>query len=202
MNRKNGDIKAMKKIENHKKQFYEDNREKIRDQQKKYYDENRDVIIKQKNFYEKNRINTDIKYRLIKNTRRRIHHALDEKTKSLATREILGIDIDTYKHWIDYHFTHEMNWSNIEIVHVRPHCMFVVTKDDELKEAFCWKYTQPLIEQDHQKKGIKFNFLNYQLHFIKANHFFKIEGKRRIILKLLIKKFIQNHLEKFIQIIK
>ena len=29
-----------------------------------------------------------------------------------------------------------MNWSNIEIDHVKPNCMFDISKDEELKEAF------------------------------------------------------------------
>ena len=47
-----------------------------------------------------------------------------------------------------------MNWSNIEIDHVKPNCMFDVTKDEELREAFSWKNTQTLLKHDHQKKGI------------------------------------------------
>ena len=62
--------------------------------------------------------------------------------------------------------TQEMNWSNIGIDHVKPICMFDVSKDEELREAFCWENTQPLLTKDHQYKGTKFNFLDYQLHFI------------------------------------
>ena len=47
--------------------------------------------------YEQNRINTDINYRLIKDTRRKIHHALNGKSKSSSTVEILGIDIETLR---------------------------------------------------------------------------------------------------------
>ena len=103
------------------------------------------MIIKQKIKYEKNRINTVVKYRLIKNTRRRIHHALNGKTKSSSTRDFLGIDIDTYRKWIEHQFKPGMNWSNIEIDHVKPFCLFDVTKDEEIKEAFSWKNTQPLL---------------------------------------------------------
>ena len=67
-----------------------------------------------------------------------------------------------------------MNWSNIEIDHVKPICLFDVSKDVELREAFSWQNTQPLLKHDHQKKGIKFNFLDYQLQFIKAYQFLKI----------------------------
>ena len=67
-----------------------------------------------------------------------------------------------------------MNWSKIEIDHVKPICLFDVSKYEELKEAFFWKNTQPLLKEVHQRKGIKFNFLDYQLQFIKTYHFIKL----------------------------
>ena len=87
-NKKNGEIKIMKNKKNHKKQCYEDNREKIRNQQKKYYDENRDVIIKNQIKYERNRREADVNFRLICNPRRRIHHALNGKSKSSGTLDV------------------------------------------------------------------------------------------------------------------
>ena len=76
--------------------------------------------------------------------------------KQSSSRDILGIDIDT---WIEFQFTPEMDWSNIEIDHIKPICMFDERKDDELRQAFNWKTTQPSLKHDHQTKGIKFNFL-------------------------------------------
>ena len=78
--------------------------------------------------------------------------------KSSSTKDILGIDIDTYRKWIKYQITPEMNWSNIEIDHVKATCMFDTSKDEKLKEAFSLKNTQPLLKHDHQLKGRKFNF--------------------------------------------
>ena len=52
--------------------------------------------------------------------------------------------------------------------------MFDVIKDEEVREAFSWKNTQPLLKDNHQKKGIKFIFLDYQLQFIKAYQFIKL----------------------------
>ena len=43
--------------------------------------------------------------------------------------------------------TPEMNWSNVEIDHVKPICLFHIFNIDELKEAFCWKNTQPLLKE-------------------------------------------------------
>ena len=130
------------------------------------------------NSNERMRRQIDINYRLIKNTRCRIYHVLNGKTKSSSTLDILGIDIQTYKNWIAWQMTPEMNWSNIEIDHVKPICMFDVTKDKELKEAFSWKNTQPLVKEDHRPTGIKLNFLDYQLQFIKAYQFIKLNEER------------------------
>ena len=47
--------------------------------------------------------------------------------------------------------TPEMNWSNIEIDHVKEICLFDISKDEELREAFNWKNTQPLLKQDHRQ---------------------------------------------------
>ena len=59
--------------------------------------------------YVKNRIKTDVYFRLIRDTKRRIHQALQGKTKSSSTRNILGIDIDLYRKWIEWQFTPELN---------------------------------------------------------------------------------------------
>ena len=79
---------------------------------------------------------TDVNFRLIRNTRRRIHHVLNGQSKSSSTREILGVDIDTYRKWIEFQITPDMTWDNIEIDHVKPICLFDVSKDEKLKEAF------------------------------------------------------------------
>ena len=68
----------------------------------------------------------------------------------------------------------EMNWSKIEIDHLKPIRLFDVSKDEELREAFNWKNTQPLSKQAHVHKGTKVNFLDYRLQFIKAYQFLKL----------------------------
>ena len=69
--------------------------------------------------------------------------------------DLLAIEIDTYKRWTEYQFNPELNWSNIEIDHVRPISLFDVSKDEELSESFNWKNTQTLLKQDHHQKGTK-----------------------------------------------
>ena len=84
---------------------------------------------------------------------------------------------------MEFQFTPEMNWTNIENDHVKPICLFNVSKDEEVKEAFSWKNTQPLLKKDHRQKGVKFIFLDYQLQFVKAYQFIKLneEGYKQKI---------------------
>ena len=158
---KNYTIKNQEKIKNYRKQYFHQNKEKINEYKKQYI---------------KNRIKTDVNFRLIHNTRRRIHHALNGKTKSSSTRDILGIDIDTYRKWIEFQFTPDMTWANDEIDHVKAICLFDISDDEQLKEAFNWRNTQPLLKEIHRQKGIKFNILDYQNQFIKAYQFLKLNN--------------------------
>ena len=48
-------------------------------------------------------------------------------TKQSSTKEILGIDVDTYRKWIEFQFKPEMNFKNYEIDHMKPICMFDVS---------------------------------------------------------------------------
>ena len=95
-------------------------------------------------------------------------------TKQSSTKDILGIDINFCRKRIEWQMTLEINSTNIELDHVKPTCMFDVSKDEELKEAFIWRNTQPLLKQDHQLKGTKNNLLDYPLQFIKAYQFIKL----------------------------
>ena len=168
-----------------RKIYYNENLVKIkkynldnRDRKKEYYLKNREKISSRHNEYIKNRLKTDVNFRLAHNTRRRIHHALNGKSKSSSTIDILGIDVETYRRWIEWQMTPEMSWSNIEIDHVKPICMFDVSKDEELKEAFNWKNTQPLLKEVHAQMGTKFNLLDYQSQFIKADQFLRLNEER------------------------
>ena len=95
-------------------------------------------------------------------------------TKSSFTIDTLGIDIETFKKLIEFRFTPEMIWSNIKIDHVKPIFVFNVSVDEELKFAFNWKNTQPLLRRDRQYRGTKISFLDYQLQFIKAYQFLNL----------------------------
>ena len=65
--------------------------------------------LEKRKINERIRYKTDGNFRLFKNTRRRIHHALNGELKSSSTKDILGIDLDNYRKWIKYQMTPGMN---------------------------------------------------------------------------------------------
>ena len=97
-----------------------------------------------RNINERKSREIDNSHRLIVNTRNRIYKSSKSMSKQPSTEDILGKDVDTFKKWIGNQFTPEMNRSNID--HVRPISSFDVSNNDELKEAFKWKNTQPLLK--------------------------------------------------------
>ena len=99
--------KDCKNSYNHK--YYKENSETLKNYQREYRINTREKI----NERERKRRVYDMNYRLILNTRRRIHHALKGESKSTTSKKLLGIDIETFKKWIEYQMTPEMNWSNI-----------------------------------------------------------------------------------------
>ena len=78
-----------------------------------------------------------------------------------------------------------MTWDIIESVHVKAVCVFDVSKEEELKEAFSGKNTLPLLKHNHQQKGTKFNFLDYQLQFMKSYQFLNLNEEDRFNEKIL-----------------
>ena len=113
-------------------------------------------------------------FRLIEKTRNRIYLASKGKIKSSSTKKVLGIDIGTYRKWIEWQMTPEMNWSKIEIDHVKPICMFDISNHEELGECFNWKKHSAVVKRYTSTGGRTFNFVDYQQQFIKAYQFLKL----------------------------
>ena len=96
---------------------------------------------RKRNLNLKNGIKVDAKCRLSVNTRIRFYNSIKRK-KSSTAKDIIRIDFDAYRKWIEYQLTPEMNWSSIQIDHVIPISTFDTSKDEGLKEAFIWINTQ------------------------------------------------------------
>ena len=90
----------------------------------------------------KNRLKTDDSFYSSQNTNRRSHHVLKGKLKSSSSKDLKGIDIQTYRKWIEYQMTTEVNWRKIEINPVKPICLFIVSNEEALQNAINWKNIQ------------------------------------------------------------
>ena len=119
---------------NCRKDFYFKNLDKI----KNHNERNKE----RRNNYRKNKRETDVKFHLIASTRNRIYKSLKGLTKQSSTKEILGIDIETYRNWVEWQMTPERNWTNIEVDHVKPICMVDISDNEQLKKAVNWRNTQ------------------------------------------------------------
>ena len=108
---------------------------------KQYYSDNR----KKRKLRDRKRKEAAVNFRLVINTSCRINSASTGKSISSPTLEIFGKANKKYKSWIDYQFSTERNWSKIGIDQMRPNSLFDISNTDEIKEAFTWKKTQPLI---------------------------------------------------------
>ena len=66
-------------------------------------------IFARKRSYSNDRYKTDNKFCSLSRTESRIYQALGRKNKPSSTKDILGIDIETYRKWIEHQMTPEMN---------------------------------------------------------------------------------------------
>ena len=57
----------------------------------------------------------------------------------------------------------DITWDNFGIDHVKPICMFDISIEEELKDAFNWKNTQPLPKHDLQQNRIKYIFFEISI---------------------------------------
>ena len=112
-------------------------------------------------------------FRLIVNTQNGIYKT-SKNMKSSSTEEILGKDSNTYRKWLEYQLTPEINWSNIESDHVKVFLSFDTSLDEGLRRVLIGKNTQPLLKEIPPPKGTKNNFLDYQLQFIQPHQFLRL----------------------------
>ena len=109
-------LETKKKLKITKKQYFHQHKENINEYHKKYV---------------KNRIKRDVIFRLIVYSRNRIYNSLKGMMKESSIKEILSIDIDTYRKWIGFLFTPEMNWKNSDIDHLRLISSFDISDDKQ-----------------------------------------------------------------------
>ena len=117
--------------------------------------------------YIENRIKTDVYFRSNHNARCRIHHLLIGGSKLSSTINLSGIHIDTYKEWIEYKITPEMNWLTIEKDHMKPIFLFNKSIDEGLRETFHLKKTKVFSKKDQYRRESIFGFWKLMIFWAK-----------------------------------
>ena len=97
--------------------------------------------------------------------RNRIYKPLKGNVKSSSTKDLLGIDIELCRMWIEYQMSPELNWNDIHIDLVKPILSYDVSKDEELREAFNCKSSNLYLKKTILKevKKMIFSIIKYSL---------------------------------------
>jgi hypothetical protein len=130
-------------------------------ERKKNYNDNRVERIKQTTNYQNNKRKTDPIFKLERNMRCRLYHAIrSQKTnKTNKTFKLVGCNLLYLKNYIEAKFTQGMTWENYgdwHIDHIKPCCSFDLSKEEEQKKCFHFTNLQPLWAADNLSKGGKF----------------------------------------------
>jgi hypothetical protein len=108
--------------------------------------------------YARNRLKTDINYRVLRRLRKRVWSALRGRSKSAHTMELLGCTIDQLKQHLESRFLPGMSWDNYgkwHVDHIIACATFDLTKEAEQRRCFNYTNLQPLWASDNIRKGTK-----------------------------------------------
>jgi len=145
-----------------------ENPEKIAGYQKKHYENNKKKIFAQ----QKQRLKTDVNFKLKKNISSRIRMALKRLTKSThkdnKTIELIGCSTSFLRKYLESKFETWMNWKNHglynknfktwQVDHIIPCASFDLTDVEQQKKCFHYTNLQPLLSIENIKKKDKLNY--------------------------------------------
>jgi hypothetical protein len=152
-------------------EYYKSNRCIVRKKQSVYYKKNSCVICKnvkryktthkrQRNLRERERLKTDMQYKMAKRLRSRLRCAVKGDRSSSLAVEYLGCSIDSFIQHIESLFIDGMNWDNWSyegwhLDHIKPIASFDLTIDSQIREACHYTNLRPLWAKENLQKGCK-----------------------------------------------
>ena len=154
--RKNEEFRKKETLKS--REWYLKNIEKSRERSKKYYHENKKILREKNNQYKKLKLKTDSLERLKKNLRDRIRQFLTGDNKSKRTFDIIGLDKQNFKLYIESKFEEGMSWENYgewHLDHIKP--LYLSENEDDLIKLNHYTNLQPLWGKDNIKKNRKYD---------------------------------------------
>ena len=146
------------KIKLQSKAYRKVNKEKLKDYHKVYVESNKDKIRLQQKAYDKNRLKTNIQYKLCCNLRSRLYKAINRNFKAGSAVRDLGCTVEELKPYLESKFQPGMTWDNWttdgwHIDHIKPLASFDLTDRNQLLEACHYTNLQPLWAKDNLIKS-------------------------------------------------
>ena len=122
-----------------------------------YYTNNKEKVIERGRIYNNMKRETDIKYKILCNLRRRLNHAITKGFKSARTLELLGCSVSYLKEYLENKFKKGMCWENYGIFgwhidHIIPCNSFNLTIPEEQIKCFNYTNLQPLWAKENRVK--------------------------------------------------
>lgn len=108
-----------------------------------------------KKIYIKNKLKTNVNFKLRMYLRSRIWSALKRNIKSAKTMKLIGCNIADLKIYLQKKFTKGMSWDNYgkwHVDHIKPCSAFDLSKPREQRKCFNWRNLQPLWAKDNYAK--------------------------------------------------
>ncbi len=145
------------RIQKWRKEYYALNKQRMIENTKNWKAKNRTKIRQ----YVRNKIKTDINFRLAERLRGRLSTALKSKNnrKNTSTLELLGCSSDYLRQYLQSKFDSNMSWDNYgsywHIDHIIPLSSFDLSDPEQLKKACHYTNLQPLEAIENIKKGNK-----------------------------------------------
>jgi hypothetical protein len=175
-------------INNDNKNYRDKNKDKFSESRRKYYEKNREKLLANKKIYSDSHKTEKAEYdktyrelnkekitqykkewefrnkdnpvfKIKRNLRRRLNHALNNNLKSQKTFDLLGCTAEFFKKYIEPLLKPGMSWSNYgskwHIDHILPCCSFDLSKPKEQQKCFHYTNCQPLWKEENLSKGSK-----------------------------------------------
>ena len=148
-------------IRSRKAAFFQANKDEVYARRRVYIEANREKTNAQQYEYARNKLKTDINYKLAKNLRTRLYYALKGiGFKRGSSVHDLGCSLDELKLHLESLFQPGMTWKNYgnkkdswSIDHIKPLSKFDLSNQEQFLEANNYKNLQPLWHLENIRKG-------------------------------------------------
>jgi hypothetical protein len=136
--------------------WFSENKEKHYDLVKEYQQTNKKYLKDKR----KQRLSSDLNYRIARNLRSRLWHAIKKSKDNVSAVSDLGCSIEDLKTFLSIMFQPGMTWENYgtwHIDHVIPLSNFDLTCSDQLKKACHYTNLQPMWASENASKQNRYS---------------------------------------------